>query len=96
MAEHGYVYILFNKYNGTLYTGVTSNLVKRIYEHKEKAADGFTGRYGIDKPGHYEIYDTIIAAIEREKIIKGHSRKYKLALINNANPEWRDLYGEIV
>ena len=78
--KQGYVYILFNKRNGTLYTGVTSNLVKRIYEHKTKAVEGFTNRYGADKLGYYEIHSTIVSAIEREKQIKGGSRKKKLAL----------------
>jgi putative endonuclease len=87
----GYVYILFNKRNGTLYTGVTSNLVKRINEHKAKAVEGFTHRYGVDKLGYYEAHDTIMLAIEREKQIKGGSRKKKLGLIEEMNPEWKDL-----
>ncbi len=78
---NGYIYILFNKRNGTLYTGVTSNLVKRVYEHKNKLSDGFTRKYNIDKLGYYEVYDTIISAIEREKQLKGGSRKQKIQLI---------------
>lgn len=92
----GYIYILFNKQNGTLYTGVTSNLAKRIYEHKNKLADGFTKKYNVDKLGYYEIYDTIEAAIEREKQIKGGSRKQKLQLIESINPHWTDLYDTII
>ena len=90
-----YVYILFNKRNGTLYTGVTSNLIKRVYEHKSKLADGFTSKYNIDKLGYYEVHSSITSAIEREKIIKGGSRKKKLYLIENMNPEWNDLYESI-
>jgi len=65
IKKSGYVYILFNKKNGTLYTGVTSNLVKRIYEHKNKFVKGFTKKYGTDKLGYYEIFDSITNAIER-------------------------------
>ena len=92
----GYVYILFNKSNGTLYTGVTSNLIKRVFEHKNKIVDGFTHKYGVDKLGYYEIYDRIIDAIEREKQIKAGSRKDKLQLIEKENPEWVDLYDKIL
>jgi putative endonuclease len=63
--KKGYVYILFNKRNGTLYTGVTSDLVRRIYEHKHKMVEGFSGKYGIDKLGYYEISDSVVSAIER-------------------------------
>jgi putative endonuclease len=94
--KKGYVYILFNKRNGTLYTGVTSDLIKRIYEHKTKATEGFTAKYGIDKLGYYEVFGDIVSAIEREKQIKGGSRKKKLALIEKMNPKWKDLYGEII
>ncbi len=92
----GYIYILFNKKNGTLYTGVTSNLIKRIYEHKNKFIDGFTKKYGIDKLGYYETFDTIVSAIEREKQIKGGSRKQKIQLIELINPNWQDLYDKII
>lgn len=70
-----YVYILFSKKNGTLYVGVTTDLVKRVYEHKNKFVEGFTKRYNVDKLGYYEIYDGILTAIEREKRLKGASRK---------------------
>jgi putative endonuclease len=91
-----YVYILFNHKNGTLYTGVTSDLVKRIYEHKQKIHDGFTKKYNVDKLGYYEIFDDIMEAIKREKVIKGGSRQKKLDLIQSLNPKWLDLYESIV
>ena len=93
---NGYVYILFNKRNGTLYIGVTSDLIKRIYEHKSKFVDGFTKKYNVNKLGYYEIYDNIETAIEREKKLKGASRKKKLELIEINNPNWLDLYEQIL
>jgi putative endonuclease len=84
--KKGYVYIVFNKKNGTLYTGVTSNLIKRIYEHKNKLIEGFSKKYEIDKLGYYEISDSMYSAIEREKQIKSGSRKNKIKLIENINP----------
>ena len=92
----GYIYILFNQKNGTLYTGVTSDLVKRIYEHKSKAVDGFTKKYGVDKLGYYEVFDDIEEAIKREKAIKGGSRAKKIKLIETLNPNWEDLYNSII
>ncbi len=92
----GYVYILFNRRNGTLYTGVTSDIVKRIYEHKSKAADGFTKKYNVDKLGYYEAHETILQAIEREKQIKAGSREDKLSLIESMNSTWEDLYETII
>jgi putative endonuclease len=94
--KNGYVYILFNKQNGTLYTGATSNLMKRIYEHKNKTVEAFTNKYAVDKLGYYEAHDSIAFAIEREKQIKGGSRKKKLALIESMNPKWNDLYETLV
>ena len=91
-----YIYITFSKPNGTLYTGVTSDLKKRIYEHKNKIYDGFTSKYNVDKLGYFEEYNDIKTAIEREKQIKGGSRKKKIALIESVNPEWKDLYQSIV
>lgn len=96
MNKLGYVYILFNKRNGTLYTGVTSDLIRRVYEHKEKLTDGFTKRYGVDKLGYYEVLESITDAISREKQIKSGSRKKKLDLIEKSNPMWKDLYDEIL
>jgi len=87
---------MFNKRNGTLYTGVTTNLVKRIYEHKSKLAEGFTKKYGVDKLGYYEMHSDIKDAIAREKQIKGGSRKKKIVLIESVNSYWNDLYDTIV
>jgi len=97
MEKRGYVYILFNTpKTGALYVGVTSNLVKRIFEHKEKLVDGFTRTYGIDKLGYYEDCGNIESAIMREKQIKGGSRSNKIKLIQSVNPKWLDLYKDII
>lgn len=91
--KKGFVYILFNKRNGTLYTGVTSLLKRRVYEHKTKLhPNSFTAKYSVDKLGYYEEYLSIKEAIEREKQIKGGSRAAKIALIEGMNPNWDDLY----
>ena len=91
--KKGYVYILFNRRNGTLYTGVTSSLKQRVYEHKTKVhPDSFTAKYGIDKLGYFEEFVSIKNAIEREKQIKGGSRGDKIALIERMNPDWEDLF----
>lgn len=93
MEKKGYIYILFNKRNGTLYTGVTSNLKQRVYEHKTKVhEDSFTAKYGVDKLGYYEEFVLIKDAIAREKQIKAGSRAKKLQLIESINPDWVDLY----
>ena len=84
-----------NKINTVFYTGVTSNLLKRIYEHKNKVVDGFTKRYNITKLVYYEVFDSPEAAIKREKQIKGGSRKKKIDLIKSINPEFEDLSGSI-
>lgn len=94
--KKGYIYILFNKRNGTLYTGVTSDLVKRVYQHKNKFIKCFTNTYNVDKLGYYEIFDNIEQAILREKQIKAGSRRKKLALIESINPNWEDLYNKII
>lgn len=96
MLEQSYVYILFNKENGVLYTGVTSDLIKRIYEHKHHhSKKSFTARHNVNKLGYYEIFQDITLAIKREKQLKAGSRKTKLDLINQFNPLWRDLYDDI-
>jgi putative endonuclease len=87
-----YVYILASKKNGTLYTGVTSDLMKRIYEHKEKIFDGFTKKYNVTNLVYYEMHNNISEAILREKKIKGWRRSWKLKLIETMNPYWHDLY----
>ena len=91
-----YVYILFNKRNGTLYVGVTNDLVKRVWQHKNKVVEGFTKQYSIDKLGYYEVCNDINSAIAREKQLKGGNRKAKLELIELNNPNWNDLYYDIV
>ncbi len=90
-----YFYILFNKKNGTLYTGATSNLIRRIYEHKQKCVDGFTKKYDVDKLGYYEVYDDLETAFAREKQIKAGSRRKKIDLIVSTNPQWLDLYDSL-
>ncbi|MCL2593511.1 MAG: GIY-YIG nuclease family protein [Defluviitaleaceae bacterium] len=94
--KQGYVYIMFNQKSGTLYTGVTSDLVKRVYEHKNGIFDGFTKQYGIDKLGYYEICGSVKDAILREKQIKAGSRKKKIELIEKQNPDWLDIYFTII
>jgi putative endonuclease len=90
------VYILASRRNGTLYVGVTSELVKRVYEHKQDLADGFTRKYGVHQLVYFELAEDMLAAISREKQIKKWKRAWKVELIERANPEWRDLYPEIV
>jgi putative endonuclease len=87
-------YIMTNKSNKVLYTGVTSNLLRRITEHKEKMVPGFTSQYNVTKLVHYEEFATMEEAIAREKQIKGGSRQKKIDLIKSRNPEWKDLYEE--
>lgn len=95
-SKVGFTYIITNINNTTLYIGVTSNLIKRIYEHKHKLIDGFSKKYNLAKLVYYEKSDSIIAAIEREKYLKGKTREYKIKLINSFNPDWEDLYTTIV
>jgi len=90
-----YVYILCSKRNGTLYTGVTSNLPKRIYEHKHNLVDGFTKKYSVHSLVWFERYESADEAITREKQIKKWNRKWKLELIEEKNHEWNDLYDSI-
>ena len=95
MKKEGYIYILFNRKNGTLYVGATSDLIKRIYQHKNKLIEGFSKKYGVDKLGYYEVYSDIENAIAREKQIKAGSRKKKIDLIEKINPNWDDLYDSL-
>ena len=94
--KNAYVYILTNEYNTVLYIGVTSDIVKRIYEHKNKVVYGFSKKYNLNKLVYYEIYEDVVTAIEREKFLKGKVRKYKIDLINKINPNWDDLYNDIL
>jgi len=96
MREQSYVYILASRRNGTLYVGVTSDLLKRVYEHKQDLVDGFTKKYHVHTLVYYEVHDDIREAITREKQIKKWNRKWKLDLIEEKNTEWKDLYNEIV
>jgi len=87
-----YVYILSNKYNNVLYVGITNDLIRRVYEHKNKLVEGFTKKYNVDKLVYYELFNDPTNAITREKQLKGYSRKKKVELITSFNPEWEDLY----
>jgi len=90
-----YVYIICSKRNGTLYTGVTSNIVKRIYEHKNNLVKGFTSKYNVNSLVWYEVHESAESAIRREKQIKKWNRAWKLRLIEKDNPQWNDLYENI-
>jgi putative endonuclease len=90
------VYIITNRYDTVLYTGVTSNLSRRIYEHREKRVEGFTKKYNVYKLVYYEACGSAIGAIEREKQIKKMSRARKKKLVSDMNPEWKDLYEELI
>ncbi|MFH1538473.1 MAG: GIY-YIG nuclease family protein [bacterium] len=94
MDKNCYVYIMTNKYNSALYTGVTNNLDRRVCQHKEKQKEGFTKKYNVNKLVYYEVFGDVRAAISREKQIKGGSRQKKIELINSVNDEWKDLYEE--
>ena len=96
MNKYYYVYILANKKNGTLYIGVTSDLIKRVWEHKNKVVKGFTKKYTVDKLVYFEQYHDPTNAIKREKRLKKYNRKWKMELIEKENPEWRDLYKELL
>jgi putative endonuclease len=88
----GWIYIVTNKANGVLYVGVTSNIARRAYEHREGLIDGFTKRYGLKQLVYIEPHEEILAAIQREKNIKHWPRTWKVRLIHAANPNWYDLY----
>ena len=95
MEKRPCVYILTNQRNGTLYVGVTSNLPKRIWEHKNKVVEGFTKKYSVDKLVWYESHETMKSAIQREKAMKYWKRHWKLNTIETMNPDWHDLYKEL-
>ena len=94
--KYYYVYILASRKNGTLYVGVTSDLIKRIYEHKQNFIEGFTNKYNVHTLVYYEVHNDIKKAIIREKQIKRWNRRWKLRLIEEMNSEWRDLYNEMI
>ena len=90
-----YIYILTNNNNTVLYTGVTNNIVRRGYEHKDKLVKGFTSKYNVDKLVYFDSTNEAIVAIEREKQIKGWTKKKKIKLISSINPNWNDLYKDV-
>ncbi len=96
MTNEYYVYILSNQSMNVLYTGVTNDLKRRIHEHKNKLIDGFTKKYNVNRLVHYEVYSEIIEALGREKQIKGWARNKKNDLIKIGNPNWKDLYPDIL
>ncbi|MGB7834315.1 MAG: GIY-YIG nuclease family protein [Xanthobacteraceae bacterium] len=92
----GWIYILTNGPNGTLYIGVTSNLIQRVWQHREGVVPGFTKRYGLKRLVYFEAYDDISVAIQREKNVKHWPRTWKVRLILASNPKWRDLYETLI
>ncbi len=94
--KQSYIYIMSNKLNGTLYVGVTSDIIRRVYEHKNSLVDGFTKKYNLKTLVYYEIYDDITEAITREKQLKAGSRKKKIELIDSMNQNWNDLYEGLI
>jgi putative endonuclease len=93
--KHLYVYIMTNKANTVLYTGITNNIKKRVHEHKQKLLDGFTKKCNVVKLVYYEAFTDYMSAIQREKQIKAGPRRKKEELINSVNKDWRDLYDEL-
>lgn len=96
MKDQAYVYILASRKHGTLYIGVTSNLVQRIWQHKHNQVEGFTSKYSVHHLVYYEISESIRTAIAREKQLKKWNRQWKINLIKSMNPEWRDLYEGLI
>lgn len=96
MGKQYYIYILTNQRHTTLYTGVTNNLQRRVFEHRQKLVKGFTKKYNIDKLVYFEVAESPLSAISREKQIKAGSRSKKLAMIDTLNPQWRDLFNDII
>ena len=90
-----YVYILASKKNGTLYIGVTNDLIRRIYEHKNDLVEGFTKKYSVHRLVYFETVKDIYSAISREKVLKKWNRSWKIRLIEKSNPQWKDLYENI-
>jgi putative endonuclease len=96
MAKQPAVYILASKRNGTLYIGVTSNLQKRVWEHQHNLIDGFTKKYGVHFLVYYELHGDMVSAITREKQMKKWKRAWKVELIESRNPDWKDLWQDII
>ncbi|MCC4262841.1 GIY-YIG nuclease family protein [Oceanimonas baumannii] len=96
MHKQPAVYMLTNQRNGTLYIGVTSNLVQRIWQHRQRAVEGFSARYGLHWMVYFELHDDMYSAITREKQLKKWNRAWKIRLIEAQNPGWRDLWEEII
>ncbi len=96
MNKQPCVYLLASKRNGTLYVGVTSDLIKRIWEHKNHVAEGFTSKYGVNRLVWYEMHETMESAIQRDKAVKEWQRAWKVRLIEQTNPNWDDLYGALL
>lgn len=95
MERQPCVYLLASKRNGTLYTGVTSALLKRVWEHKNNVVEGFTKKYGVHTLVWYEVHETMESAIQREKTIKNWKRAWKIKVIEEKNPQWHDLYPDL-
>jgi putative endonuclease len=95
MNDRFFIYIMANKRNGTIYIGVTNNLPRRVWEHREGLVEGFTSRYGLKMLVYYEVFDSISLAIQRETSLKRWPRRWKLALIEKDNPQWKDLAEEV-
>jgi putative endonuclease len=91
-----FVYLMASRRNGVLYTGITSNIVKRVWEHKNGSVEGFTKKYDVNKLVYYEIFEDVEEAILRERRIKKWNRGWKIRLIESLNPEWKDLYEDII
>ncbi len=96
MKKQYFIYILASKKNGTIYIGVTNNLAKRVYEHKNNLIKGFTQKYNVHHLVYYEVFDDVYEAITREKRLKKWKRQWKIELIRKFNPEWKDLYEKIL
>ncbi len=96
MEKQPCVYILASRKNGTIYIGVTSNLIKRVWEHKNDSVDGFTKKHGVHTLVWYEVHETMESAITKEKAMKEWKRRWKLNAIEKLNPDWRDLYCDLV
>jgi putative endonuclease len=96
MEKSYYTYILASRRNGTLYVGVTSDLIKRVWEHKNQLVEGFTAKYDVDRLVYYEQFDEPVYALNRERRLKKYNRKWKIDLIENSNPGWKDLYEDLV